>query len=41
MMEVFAEPAMKDMYGTKEDLNDTEDFFPFVNIPMTSPMFLQ
>jgi V-type H+-transporting ATPase subunit C len=32
MMEIFADPAMKDMYGTKEDLNDTEDFFPFVNI---------
>lgn len=41
MMEIFADPTMKDMYGTKEDLNDTEDFFPFVNIQMTSPMFLQ
>jgi hypothetical protein len=40
-MEEFADPAMKDMYGTKEDLGDTEDFFPFVNIQMTSPLFLQ
>lgn len=30
LMDIFADPTMKDMYGTKEDLNDTEDFFPFV-----------
>jgi hypothetical protein len=29
------------MYGTKEETNDTEDFFPFVSIPLTSPVFLQ
>jgi hypothetical protein len=32
---------MREMYGTKEETNDTEDFFPFVNIPLTSPLFLQ
>lgn len=30
MSESFCDAAMKDMYGSKEDANDTEDFFPFV-----------
>lgn len=37
----FCDPAMKDMYGSKEDGNDNEDFWPFVLVPMTSPLFLQ
>jgi hypothetical protein len=37
----FADPNMKDFYGSKEETGDTEDFFPFVNIPLTSPLFLQ
>ena len=37
----FADPAMKDMYGTKEELNDTEDFFPYVMVALNSPAFLQ
>ena len=41
LMETFADPTMKDMHGTKEDLNDTEDFFPYVLIHLTSPLFLQ
>lgn len=41
LTEKFSDPTMKDMYGTKEDTNDTEDFFPFVNIPLTAPLFLQ
>lgn len=41
LSETFADRAMADMYGSKEDTNDTEDFFPFVNIPLTSPLFLQ
>ena len=41
MMSQFADPTMKEMYGTKEDLNDTEDFFPFVCIHLNSPLFLQ
>lgn len=32
MSEAFADPSMSDMYGSKEDTNDTEDFFPFVSI---------
>ena len=40
LSDTFADPTMKDMYGSKEDANNTEDFFPFVNIPMTSPLFL-
>jgi len=36
----FCEQSMKDMYGTKEDTNDSEDFFPFVCIALTSPLFL-
>lgn len=32
MTDIFADPSMKEMYGTKEELNDTEDFFPFVLI---------
>lgn len=30
MVKAFAEPDKTDFYGTKEQLNDTEDFFPFV-----------
>ena len=31
----FAEGKMKDMYGTKEEIGDTEDFFPFVYVPIS------
>ena len=41
LSQTFADETMKDMYGTKEDTNDTEDFFPFVNVTLTSPLFLQ
>jgi V-type H+-transporting ATPase subunit C len=41
LSETFADKAMAGMYGTKEETNDTEDFFPFVSIPLTSPVFLQ
>ena len=37
----FCDPAMKDMYGSKEEANDTEDFWPFVLVQLTSPIFLQ
>jgi V-type H+-transporting ATPase subunit C len=30
LSENFAEASMKDMYGSKEETNDTEDFYPFV-----------
>jgi hypothetical protein len=39
--EVFEDPAMKGMYGAKEDAADSEDFFSFVSIPLTAPLFLQ
>ena len=39
--ETFEDPAMKGMYGTKEDGMDNEDFFSFVSIALTSPLFLQ
>lgn len=32
MSDNFADPTLKDMYGTKEETQDTEDFFPFVLI---------
>lgn len=41
LCETFADKAMAGMYGSKEETNDTEDFYPFVNIPLTSPIFLQ
>ena len=40
LTEIFADPAMKDMYGTKEELNDVEDFFPYVVVQLSSPSFL-
>jgi len=40
MSNSFCDPTMKDMYGSKEDAMDGEDFFPFVAIQMTSPLFL-
>jgi V-type H+-transporting ATPase subunit C len=40
MTDVFIDPTLKDMYGSKEDAQDTEDFFPFVMVPLTSPIFL-
>lgn len=38
--QTFADKNMMEMYGTKDDTNDSEDFFPFVNVPLTSPIFL-
>lgn len=26
----FADPTQTDMYGSKEEIQDTEDFYPFV-----------
>ena len=30
MIEQVADPSMAEMYGSKEDVGDQEDFFPFV-----------
>ena len=35
LTEMFADAKMKDMYGTKEEIGDSEDFFPFVYVPIT------
>lgn len=29
LVNLFAEPSKRDLYGTKEELGDTEDFFPY------------
>jgi V-type H+-transporting ATPase subunit C len=41
LSDTFCDASMKEMYGSKEETNDTEDFFPFVCIHLTSPFFLQ
>jgi len=28
------EHSHREMYGTKEELEDTEDFFPFIYVPI-------
>lgn len=35
LVSVFVEPNQKGLYGTKEELEEPEDFFPFVYIPIT------
>jgi len=40
MTDVLAEPAMKEMYGEKQDANDNEDYWPFVCVNLTSPNFM-
>jgi V-type H+-transporting ATPase subunit C len=35
LTEQFADSKMKDMYGTKEEIGDSEDFFPFVYVTIT------
>lgn len=37
MLKLFADPTQVGLYGTKEELEDTEDFFPFVYIPINVP----
>lgn len=33
---LFSDASNKEMYGTKEELEDSEDFFPFVYIPINT-----
>lgn len=40
MTEALAEDDLREMYGEKMDANEAEDYWPFVSIPLTSPMFL-
>lgn len=35
LTDLFADEKMREMYGTKDEIGDTEDFFPFVYIPIT------
>lgn len=41
MIKAFADPTMSEMYGSKDEVGDGEDFYPFVLVQMTSPIFLQ
>lgn len=34
LLNLFTDPSQRGLYGTKEELEDTEDFFPFVYIPV-------
>lgn len=34
LTELYADEGAKDMYGTKEEIGDSEDFFPFVYVPV-------
>ena len=36
----LAEGEFKEMYGEKIDASEADDYWPFVNIPLTSPNFL-
>ena len=40
LTKLFAEDGMHEMYGSKEDAGDTEDFFPFVQVQLNAPLFL-
>lgn len=35
LTDLFADPKMKGMYGTKEEIGDSEDFFPFVSVAIS------
>lgn len=40
MSDHLAEAEFRDMYGEKVDASETDDYWPFVNVPLTSPNFL-
>mmetsp|Transcript_149216 Transcript_149216/g.212103 ORF Transcript_149216/g.212103 Transcript_149216/m.212103 type:complete len:162 (-) Transcript_149216:54-539(-) len=37
LTKIFAEPGNLQMYGTKEELDDTEDFFPYACVNINLP----
>jgi hypothetical protein len=41
LSQAFADRSMLEMYSSKDEGADSEDFYPFVNVPLTSPIFLQ
>jgi len=40
MSDTLADAEFKDMYGEKMDASEADDYWPFVNIPLTSPNFI-
>jgi len=42
MMKCLAEPGLEDMYGERNqaEQNDSEDFWPFVSIPLSAPLHI-
>lgn len=40
MTQVLAEPNLREYYGEKIDASEADDYWPFVSIPLTSPMHL-
>ena len=40
MNQVLAEEHLREMYGEKMDVQETDDYWPFVQIPLTSPAHL-
>ena len=38
MTEVLAEQDLREYYGEKMDANEADDYWPFVCIPLTSPL---
>ena len=40
MIKAFTETGDQGWYGTKEELKDTEDFFPFILIKLGCPTFI-
>jgi len=40
MIQKFGDQKLSFAYGSKEETGDAEDFYPFVQIPLTSPSYL-
>ena len=40
MIKTFNDNTEQNWYGTKEELKDTEDFFPFILIKLGAPTFI-
>ena len=40
MTEALAEEHLKEMYGEKIDASEADDYWPFVCIPLTSPLHI-
>lgn len=34
LIKMFGDPNEKGLYGTKEELEDAEDFYPFIYVPI-------